>query len=124
MTRKTYKDDENAEMIQSALGVTTVQYNANALAEEVITPRSEPYQFSYTASESINMVKGPRISVNMDYGLNEKMTAIHAKKKDTPNDLFFENYTYNADEHIETATNHWGWSKDVYLYTGRLPENR
>ncbi|WML37904.1 RHS repeat-associated core domain-containing protein [Neobacillus sp. OS1-2] len=116
VTRKTYKDDENAEMIQSALGVTTVQYNANDLAEKVITPRSEPYQFSYTASESINMIKGPRISVNMDYGLNEKMTAIHAKKKDTPNDLFFENYTYNADEHIETATNPWDGQK-AYTYT-------
>ncbi|MEH7353860.1 hypothetical protein V7150_09800 [Neobacillus drentensis] len=62
------------------------------------------------------MVKGPRISVNMDYGLNEKMTAIHAKKKDTPNDLFIENYTYNADEHIETATNPWDGKKE-YTYT-------
>jgi RHS repeat-associated protein len=116
VTRKTYKDDENAEMIQSALGSTTVYYNANDLAEKVITPRSEPYQFSYTASESINMVKGPRISVNMDYGLNEKMTAIHAKKKDTPNDLFYENYTYNSAEQIETATNPWDGQK-AYTYT-------
>lgn len=116
VTRKTYKDDENAEMIQSALGTTTVQYNENDLAGKVITPRSEEYLFQYTASENINTIKGPRLTVNMDYGLNQKMTAIQAKKKDTTTVLFSENYTYNGEEQIETATNPWDGQK-AYTYT-------
>jgi RHS repeat-associated protein len=113
---KTYKDDENAETIKSAIGSTTVYYNANDLAEKVYTPASEMYQFLYTASESINMVKGPRLTVNMDYGRNEKMSLIKTIKKDTTNVLFSEEYLYNAEEQIESATNPLDGKKE-YTYT-------
>ncbi|HEY4552549.1 MAG TPA: DNRLRE domain-containing protein, partial [Bacillaceae bacterium] len=116
VTVKTYKDDENAEGIQSALGTTTVYYNENDLASRIVTPLSEQYLFTYTVSELKDTIKGPRLTIDMDYGLNEKMTSIQAKKKDTTQVLFSETYTYNGEEQIAAATNQWDGQK-AYSYT-------
>ncbi|WP_210367567.1 hypothetical protein [Bacillus sp. REN3] len=116
VTRKEYKDYENAEVIQSALGVTTVHFNENDLASKIITPNSQQYFFTYTPSESLDMVKGPRLTVNMDYGTNEKMTVIETKKKDTTTVIYSESYTYSSEEQILSATNQWDGKKE-YTYT-------
>ncbi|MED4206177.1 DNRLRE domain-containing protein [Neobacillus mesonae] len=116
VTRKEYKDDENAEVIQSALGITTVHFNENDLASKIITPNSQQYILTYTPSESLDMVKGPRLTVNMDYGTNEKMTLIETKKKDTTTVIYSESYTYSSEEQILSATNQWDGKKE-YSYT-------
>jgi RHS repeat-associated protein len=116
VTVKEYKDDENTEVIRSALGTTTVQYNENDLATKVITPLSEQYNMTYTASEQKDLIQGPRLTVDMDYGTNEKMTSIQTRKKDTTNVLFSETYTYTGEEQIATATNPWDGQK-AYTYT-------
>ncbi len=105
VTVKTYKDDENAEEIQSALGITTVSYNENDPASEIVTPLSEQYHFTYTATELKDKIKGPRLTIDMDYGFNEEMSSIKTVKKDTTNVLFSETYTYNGEEQIITGTN-------------------
>ena len=66
----TYKDDENAEIIQSALGQATIYYNENDLVKKIITPRAEEFQFSYTVSELIKKIRGPRLTHEMSYGPN------------------------------------------------------
>ncbi|MDQ0271353.1 DNRLRE domain-containing protein [Cytobacillus purgationiresistens] len=116
ITKKSYKDDENAETISSALGASVVYYNENDLEEKIVTPRNEQYLVTYTASEMKDMIKGPRLTVDMDYGTNEKMTRIQTKKKDSSNVIFSENYTYNGEEQITSAKNSFGGDKS-YTYT-------
>ncbi len=116
VTVKTYKDDENAEEIKSALGTTTVHFNENDLATKIITPLAEQYNMTYTATEQKDKILGPRLTVDMDYGPNEKMTTIQTKKKDTTTVLYSESYGYNNEEQIITATNPWDGQKG-YTYT-------
>lgn len=116
ITYKTYKDDENAETIYSALGPMVVYYNENDLESKLVTPKNEEYIISYTASELKDTIKGPRLTVDMDYGTNEKMTSIQTKKKDSTNVIFSETYNYNAEEQIIGAKNSFGGDK-AYTYT-------
>ncbi|MCL6570919.1 MAG: hypothetical protein K6T88_04455 [Bacillus sp. (in: Bacteria)] len=116
VTVKEYKDDENTEIVRSALGTTTIEFNENDLATKVITPRNEQYNMTYTASEQKDLIKGPRLTVDMDYGPNEKMTSIQTRKKDTTTVLFSETYSYNNQEQILRATNPWVGQKS-YTYS-------
>ncbi|CEG25313.1 DNRLRE domain-containing protein [Bacillus sp. B-jedd] len=124
LTNRTYTDEDNKETTQSintkflgsSAGTTSVYYNENDLAKKVITPLSEEYQFEYLPSELLDKVRGPRLTVDMDYGPNERMTLIKTLKKDTTSALFSEAYTYNGEEQIQTATNPWDGQKS-YTYT-------
>ncbi|MES9682752.1 RHS repeat-associated core domain-containing protein, partial [Gottfriedia acidiceleris] len=115
-TWKEYKDDENTEVVHSALGETAIRYNENDLAINIKTPLSEEYDIEYLPSESINKIIGPRLTIDMDYGTNEKMTSIKVNKKDSETVIFSENYTYTSEEQIESATNKWDGQKS-YTYT-------
>ncbi|MEC1155440.1 DNRLRE domain-containing protein [Cytobacillus horneckiae] len=116
VTQKIYRDDENAEEISSALGSTVVYYNENDLEEKIVTPINEQYFISYTPSELKDTIKGPRLTVDMDYGTNEKMTRIQTKKRDSATVIFSESYTYNGEEQITSAKNSFGGDK-AYTYT-------
>ncbi|ALC89078.1 hypothetical protein AM500_04175 [Bacillus sp. FJAT-18017] len=122
LNTRTYSDEENMEKTSSvktsssSTGNTTVYYNENDLAQKVITPLSEVYEFTYTPTEMVDKIKGPRLTIDMDYGLNERMTKIRALKKDTSTELFSESYTYNSEEQIKDATNPWDGVK-AYTYT-------
>ncbi|WP_214698894.1 MULTISPECIES: hypothetical protein [unclassified Exiguobacterium] len=81
--------------------------------KKIITPRNEEFQFSYTTSELIKKIRGPRLTHEMNYGPNEKMTQIQTNKKDTETVIFSETYEYNKDEQIIKATN----NDSTYTYT-------
>ncbi|WP_186580140.1 hypothetical protein [Aquibacillus kalidii] len=113
VTIKTYKDDENAEIVQSAIGNTTVFYNENDLAKKIVMPLNEEFNIAYTASELIDKVSGPRLTMDMSYGPNEKMTEIITKKKDSNTVIFAESYLYNGQEQIDNDRE----GKKSYTYT-------
>ncbi|ARU63594.1 hypothetical protein CBW65_23200 [Tumebacillus avium] len=116
VSKTSYDDKNNKEILTNALGDTVVLSDDSDRTKQILTPNFDTFDYEYYVNDMIKTVTAPGVQTTFTYNGGEKVSTIKALNRGNNAVILDLQYQYNTTDQV-TQVSDKGVVKGKYTYT-------